>query len=248
MRPLTDLHCHLLPGIDDGAQTLEDTAALLDAAVDQGVSEIVFTPHFYPERNDVQTFLRERESALDRAVPLAEARGIRWRVGAEVRITPFLAELPLEALAFSGTRYLLLELDFDHEPFDVRGVILRLRGKGYTPILAHVERYPYVEQDPELLYAWVKAGALAQMNAGAILHDGKTKKRLEQYARHNLVHVLASDAHSMERRAPDLAEGYRALGADLAERLQENAQCIFAGEPIERRPPEHVKRRFGFWA
>lgn len=248
MNALTDLHCHLLPGIDDGAQTLDDTAALLDAAVEQGVSEFVFTPHFYPERTDVQTFLRERESALGRTAPLLEARGIRWRVGAEIRITPFLAELPLEELAFSGTRYLLLELDFDHEPFDVRGVILRLRDKGYTPILAHVERYPYVEQDPELLYEWVKVGALAQMNAGAILHDGKAKKRLEQYARRNLVHVLASDAHSMERRAPNLAEGYRALPADLAERLQENAQCIFAGEPIERRTPERAKRRFGLWA
>lgn len=248
MKPLTDLHCHLLPGIDDGAQTLDDTRRLLDAASEQGVSEIVFTPHFYPERTDVQTFLRAREAALQAAGPLLQTYDIRWRVGAEIRITPFLADLPLEALAFSATRYLLLELDFDHEPFDVHGLIRRLREKGYTPILAHVERYPYVERDPELLYAWVKAGALAQMNAGAILHDAGTKKRLEQYCRRGLVHVMASDAHSAAHRPQNLADGYRVLPAALAEQLQENARRIFAGEAPERPMPELPKRRFGLWA
>lgn len=244
---LTDLHCHLLPGIDDGAQTPAETEALLDAAAAQGVDEIVFTPHFYPERTDADTFLRARDAALARALPLLQARDIRWRVGAEIRITPILAELPLEALAFSGTRYLLLELDFDHEPFDVRGVILRLRDRGYTPILAHVERYPYVERSPELLFEWVRAGALAQMNAGAILRDPRTKKRLEQYARRDLVHVLASDAHSPEHRPQNLAAGHRALPAELSERLQENARRIFSDERVDRRP-ELPKRRFGLWS
>lgn len=247
MKPLTDLHCHLLPGIDDGAQTPEDTKALLDAAEAQGVSEIVFTPHFYPERMDVETFLRERERAVQIAAPLLADRDLRWRVGAEIRITPFLAELPLRELAFSGTHYLLLELVFEYEPFDVRGVISRLREAGYTPILAHVERYPYVEQAPELLYEWVKAGALAQMNAGAILHDAKTKKRLERYCRCGLVHVLASDAHSVEHRPQNLANGYQALPQDLAEQLQENARRIFEGEALESQRPERPKRRLRLW-
>ena len=248
MNPLTDLHCHLLPGIDDGAQTLDDTRALLDAAAEQGVDELVFTPHFYPERTDAQTFLRDRETARQEIAGLPEARGIRWRVGAEIRITPFLAELPLPELAFSGTRYLLLELDFDHEPFDVRGVIQRLRERDYTPILAHIERYPYVQEDPELLYEWVKAGALAQINAGALLHDAKTKKRLAQYCRRDLVHEIASDAHSAEHRPVNLAEGYRALPRDLAEKLRGNARRIFAGQALGQPAPAPPKRRFGLWA
>lgn len=247
MKPLTDLHCHLLPGIDDGAQTLQDTEALLDAAVEQGVSEIVFTPHFYPERMEAQTFLREREQALRRALPLVEARRIAYRVGAEIRITPFLAELPLEALAFSGTRYLLLELDFDHEPFDVRGVIQRLRERDYTPILAHIERYPYVQEDPELLYAWVKAGALAQVNAGPVLQDRRARHRIGQSVRSGLVHVMASDAHSAAHRPQNLAPAYQSLPDETAARLRENAARIFAGEPLAAGRPERPKRRFGRW-
>ena len=248
MKTLADLHCHLLPGLDDGAQRLEDTRRLLDSAAEQGVSEIVFTPHFYPEHMDASDFLGARERALEQTLPLLESRGIRYRVGAEIRITPFLAELPLRELAFSGTRYLLLELVFEYEPFDVRGVICRLREKGYTPILAHIERYPYVEQDPELLYEWVKAGALAQVNAGWLLHDGKAKRRLEQYCRRGLVHVIASDAHSVEHRPQNLADAYRTLSPELAEHLQNNAGEIFAGNELERRALERPKRRFGLWA
>ena len=245
MKPLADLHCHLLPGIDDGAQTLSDTELLLDAAVEQGVSGIVFTPHFYPERMSVQDFLRARERALRQTLPLAEARRIACRVGAEVRITPFLADMPLEELAFSGTRYLLLELDFDHEPFDVTGLIRRLREKDCTPILAHIERYPYVREDPELLYDWVRAGALAQVNAGAILRDRSVKRMAEQYCRSDLVHVIASDAHSAAHRPQNLAPAYRALPPETAERLRENAARIFAGESLGARRPERPRRRFG---
>lgn len=247
MKALTDLHCHLLPGIDDGAQTPGDTRRLLDANAEQGVSEIVFTPHFYPERTDVQDFARAREAALNEALPLLGERDVRWRVGAEVRITPFLAELPLETLAFSGTQYLLLELDFDHEPFDVRGVILRLRERGYTPILAHIERYPYVREDAELLYDWVRAGALVQMNAGAILRRRSLRKQLEQYDRLGLAHVIASDAHSVEHRPQQLAAAYETLPTELADRLRDNARRIFAGAPLDARRPERPKRRFGRW-
>ena len=248
MKTLTDLHCHILPGVDDGAQTLTDTQRLLDSAVEQGISEIVFTPHFYPEHMELHDFLRARETALCETAPLAQERGIRFRVGAEIRITPFLATLPLQDLAFSGTHYLLLELDFDHEPYDVLGLIKRLRGKGYTPIVAHIERYPYVQKDPELLYTWVKAGALAQVNAGWILHDRKAKKQFERFCRSDLVHVIASDAHSVESRPQNLAQAYSALPSDLSEMLCANARKIFAGDKFGDRRPERLKRRFGVWA
>ena len=247
MSTLCDLHCHMLPGIDDGAQTPEEARALLEASAGQGVSRLVFTPHFYPERMTAEEFLRDREAAVQTLRPYADALGIEFRVGAEIQITPFLAELPLEKFAFSGTRYLLLELLFWYEPFDVLGLIHRLREKGYTPILAHVERYPYVEEDPELLYRWVKAGALAQVNAGWLLHDDKAKKRIALYDRWNLVHVVASDAHSMETRPQNLERGYAALKPELAGKLQANARAIFDGKAPDCAAPVKPERRFGRW-
>lgn len=247
MNTFCDLHCHMLPGIDDGAQTLQESRALLEASAKQGVKELVFTPHFYPERMEADGFLHEREDAVRRIRPLAEELGIRFRVGAEVQITPFLAELPLQEFAFSGTRYLLLELLFAYEPYDVLGLIHRLREKGYTPILAHVERYPYVGENPELLYRWVKAGALAQVNAGWLLHDQKAKKRIALYDRWNLVHVMASDAHSMETRPQNLERGFAALNAELAEKLQANSRAIFEDRAPDCAPPVKPERRFGRW-
>ena len=96
MNTLCDLHCHMLPGIDDGAQTPEEARALLEASAGQGVSRLVFTPHFYPERMTAEEFLRDREAAVQTLRPYAEGLGIAFRVGAEIQITPFLAELPLE--------------------------------------------------------------------------------------------------------------------------------------------------------
>ncbi len=247
MSGLIDLHCHMLPGIDDGAQSLEDTQDLLRSSAEQGVKRIIFTPHFYPERMDLYTFLRNRERAVEQTAPLCEALGIEYRFGAEVQITPILARLPLRELAFSGTQYLLLELLFDYEPYDVLGLIGRLRDQGYTPILAHVERYPYVAENPELLYRWVKAGALAQVNAGWVLHDGKAKKRLELYDRHNLVHLISSDAHSIDARPQNLKRGYAALNADLAEKLLTNASAIFENKAPAFAPPVKPERRFGRW-
>ena len=83
--------------------------------------------------------------------------------------------------------------------------------QGYTPILAHVERYPYVTEDPTLLYRWVAAGALAQVNAAGLIRGGHTAKLLHKYLHWNLVHLLATDAHHPERRPVNLRAGYEAL-------------------------------------
>ena len=247
MTPLADLHCHLLPGIDDGAKTIQDTRGLLESSARQGIQEIVFTPHYYPERMDLNQFLKNRNRALQQIRPIAEELEIRFRVGAEIHFTPVLAELPLQALSYSGTRYLLLELYSAYEPLDVLGLIERLHEKGYTPILAHIERYPYVNGHPELLYQWVKAGALAQMNAGWILNNRTARKQAEKYVRWNLVHVIASDAHNAHTRPQNLADAYQRLSPEVSETLSQNAARIFAGETPHFPEPKRPERRFGHW-
>ena len=115
----------------------------------------------------------------------------------------------------------------------------------YWPIIAHVERYPYVAQDPTLLYRWVRAGALVQMNAGYVLRGGR--RRALQYAQWGLVHLLASDTHHPEYRPPNLSEGYDSLPDALAEQLMKNAEAVFSDRLIKRPEPICPERHWGKW-
>lgn len=248
---LTDLHCHILPGIDDGARTCADARALLEQSARGGVKRFVFTPHFYPQRMAVEDFLRGRAAAYDALrAELRDDEGfsaLPARLGAEVAYMPFLERLPLEQLAFSGTGYFLLELDFYYLLPGVEDAIRAARERGLTPILAHVERYPYVEADPTLLYSWVRAGALAQVNASFALHGAQGRKRLLQYADWGLVHFMASDAHDVERRPARLAEGYAKLPDALAAQLQQNADAVFDGAAVAPPPPSRPVKRWNGW-
>lgn len=250
MNGLIDIHCHILPMMDDGAKTPDDALALLRAQrSEQGVSKLVFTPHFYPERESASAFLERRSKAMNEMEKLLpeSGTGIETHVGAEVYYTPILHQMPLDQLCFSGTRYLLLELHPLCEPLDVEGTITRLRDRDYVPILAHIERFPYIEADPSLLQRWVKAGALTQINAGAVMHSKQTLKRLEQYYKRNLVHLMASDTHSISRRPPNLSQGYSCLPREMAETLRSNAQSVFADQEICASEPQKRIRRFSFW-
>ena len=242
-----DLHCHILPGMDDGARNAAVSRALLERERADGVKGVVFTPHFYAERESAERFLRRREAAAQAAAPLCETVGMRWRVGAEVAYTPFLADMEPERFAFSGTPYLLLELPFLFEPPDVEGLIARLVSGGLTPILAHIERYSYIAEDPARLYRWVRSGALAQVNASWLLESRQSVRCVRQLDRWGLVHLAASDTHSEHRRPPELAAGLGCLPDALADRLRRNAAAVFAGEPLSLPEPTEPVQRFGRW-
>lgn len=240
-----DLHCHILPGVDDGAETLSDTRKLLAAERKSGVERFVFTPHFYPAHDAPEAFLARRAEAAAQLRALPEAEGIEFRLGAEIAFTPFFERLPLRRLAFGDSRYFLVELDTRYARPGVDEAIDWAVSEGFTPILAHVERYPYVAQDPTLLYRWVKAGALVQMNAGYVLRGGR--RRALQYAKWGMLHLLASDAHHPEYRPPNLSEGYDSLPGALAEQLISYAEAVFFDRPINCPEPIRPERHWGKW-
>lgn len=227
-----DTHCHILPGIDDGASGIEESRQLLEASVAQGVRRFCFTPHFYPDKMDFHTFYRNRREAAAKIDPITKELGVEYILGAEVAYTPAIMKLPVERLTYGKTNYMLLELSFRFEPLDVEGGIRRLRAAGIIPVLAHVERYPYVTEDPELLKRWVAAGALAQVNAPGVLGDGRTKKQIQKYIHGGLAHVMGSDTHSIRRRPPRLGDGLAALSGHDRQYLHENAVHIFRGEDM----------------
>ncbi len=228
---LTDLHCHILPGIDDGAQDEKVSEALLEEERQDGVTQILFTPHFYADFMDLETFLAERQRAWDRIAPLCGDRRIRTALGAEVRICEPLLDVDLARLRLGGTHYLLLEWPFDGTyPLYGEDIVRDLLRKGIRPIFAHIERYEHFFYDEDNLEYFMDNGCLFQVNAEAFLHRG-TRRRAVELAARGRIHVIATDAHNMESRPPLLARALEDLAAHtdygLTDLLLQNADDIY---------------------
>ena len=144
---LVDLHCHILPGIDDGAKNLDVSMSLIQKEMEDGVVGIVFTPHFHYERITLDAFVQQRKMAYRSVVAqLAERKlPLAVKLGAEVYFTTALASLDLSKLAFAGSRYILIEFPTSIHPGGIEDTLFAVQNRGYTPILAHVERYRCLE-------------------------------------------------------------------------------------------------------
>lgn len=254
--PLTDIHCHLLPGIDDGARNIEISLQLLEAEYNSGVRQIVFTTHFDCEKTDLDLFLDKRKRAFDSVLETIKREHPEWDdlqlgLGAEVKYSPNLPELPLEQLCLGQTRFLLLELPFHMFPAYFESTIRQIIMSGITPILAHIERYSYVLSDPPVLCDWIDEGVLMQMNAETFLQKDKDTKLCLNLVKWNLVHVIASDAHSLHRRPVNLKEGLAVieekLGNQIKETLIQNSNHIFMDEDPEESEMYCPRKIFGRW-
>ena len=234
---LVDLHCHILPGIDDGAKNLDVSMSLIQKEMEDGVVGIVFTPHFHYERITLDAFVQQRKMAYRSVVAqLAERKlPLAVKLGAEVYFTTALASLDLSKLAFAGSRYILIEFPTSIHPGGIEDTLFAVQNRGYTPILAHVERYPYVTEDPTLLYRWVSSGALAQINASGLVRSGHTAKWL-----HKLL-------DSVTTRPPNLKDGMAQISSSTAKLLQKNAIDVYLNKEISIKEPIEPKFRFGRW-
>ncbi len=234
--PITDLHCHILPGIDDGAKDAEMSKHLLSEQSQQGVTQIMFTPHFYPNRMELEDFIRRRSASALQVIDLCNQFNLAGALGAEVHMAPQLAEMNLRKLALADTSYILLEWPFVGFPLWGDSVIDSALHQGLTPIFAHIERYDYLFYDTDLLDRYAEQGVLFQMNADTIL-SGEDKKQALHLIKNGYVHVLASDAHNMDARPPHLEAAFsvieKKLNRKIANRLKENSDAIFKGMGIE---------------
>lgn len=250
---MTDLHSHILPGIDDGAQTVEDSLALLREQLAQGVNQIALTPHFNAERITVDEFVQRRAEAfaiLEKAVK-AEGLPVTLKLGAEVFFSSNLLELDLEPLLLQDTPYLLVEFSPTFYPTWAKDIFYKLGLQGITPLLAHVERYPYMLSDPTRLFDLVNAGAVTQINASSVLRNGSRQAMIQKFLRWNLVHVLSTDTHSMDKRPPQLASAMQKIeswqGKDAVRYLQRNGADVFQGFEPQLQDATKPKKFFGRW-
>lgn len=235
MRLSYDLHNHILPGVDDGAKNSEESLTLIRALSRQGIKNICLTPHFYTHKESMDEFLRRRRIAAESFLPLVP-EDIRVKLGAEVYITKYLfaEEKDLMPLCIEGTNYMLTEFPYTSRFRDGSMRLLnRLRDIGINPVLPHVERYPNLMKDTDLLEELIYMGVIIQSNAVSFT-DVRFRRKLLKLLRNGYIQVLSSDAHSMERNSPTaiseaLAVIMKKCGGEVISSLERNAVEVFEG-------------------
>jgi len=201
---VVDIHCHILPGLDDGAPDMPTSVAMARLATVAGISTVIGTPHWIEDEHEtdpvvVRQTARDLQAELNsRAIPLAVLPGN------EAFICPDLPDRVKKGdvltLADRGT-HLLLELPYEDLPTYVDDVIFKLQLQGLTPVLAHVERYAYVRSDWHVLDRWVQRGCLAQVNASS-LDRARGDDLAQDLMDRGLVACTATDAHNVTLRVP----------------------------------------------
>ncbi len=238
MMGITDVHTHILPAVDDGARDLQMACQMLTAEKCNGVDRVILTPHFYPQEEEASVFLQRRDEALTqlRAANLPEKMPeIRW--GAEVRYCEFLGEMDVKPLTMAEGRYLLLELPGGNQPRRLTQTVDQLLSQDIIPVLAHIERCIYFRDTPKLLTDLIHMGALAQVSAHAVF-DKRDKRFAMACLENGLAHIVASDAHNMDSRLPNLAQTMEKLPKDQVEAAEYFARCLWDNEPA---PPFSVQ-------
>lgn len=222
-----DIHTHILPGIDDGASTAEESVMLLESLYGQGVTDVVLTPHFHLSEEDVQNFLDRRNTSytvlLDKIKENGVIQNVKLHLGAEVRYDPNLVYTDIYKLCIENTSYLLLELTKNY-PFNFEKTIQWMLSQGVTPILAHIERFNYLINDRKLMEKLLREGAVFQCNAAALL-NGAQKGTIKRLVKKGYVQLIASDTHSSKFRPPVLAQAYDKL-KKYSETLKSNSARV----------------------
>jgi len=228
---MTDLHTHILPGLDDGAKTVEESLRMLRIEREQGVDTVVLTPHFYRDRENPKRFLqRRREAVIALGSRILELPGEeRSRLpelflGAEAAWWPTMAEWDeLPELCIGETQNLLLELPAAPWNDRLLGQLHEFYGRtGITPVIAHLERYLKLQR-PEHIEEILSLGFPVQIGADALLRP-LSRGRALKLLRQGQARIVASDCHNCERRRPNLAQAMEVvrsrLGAAEAERIR----------------------------
>ena len=249
---MIDLHCHILPGVDDGAATLDDAVAMARVAASDGILAAVATPHgaewaycgsAEETKNrvqDVQAALAQANVALD-LLPGLEAH-LRPEMGA--------ACTRGEIYTLNSSRYLLVEFPLQALPVYADQALFNLQLRGIVPIIAHPERNQAIVAGPELLWRMVEKGMLTQITAGSLVGEfgAKTREVAELLVRHRMAHIIASDSHSAMWRAPRLSAAVERASdligpRDAEAMVVDIPRAIVNDEIVDVPPPLPLEKR-----
>jgi protein-tyrosine phosphatase len=248
---MIDIHCHILPGVDDGPNDTKGSIAMARAAVAEGISTIIATPHFNGKYENTKEIILEKvkqlnEVLIEEKIPLTILPGQEPRIYGEI-LEDYEHDRIL-TLNDSG-KYLFIELASNHVPRYTERLMYDIQMREITPIIVHPERNQEIIENPDILFNLVEKGALTQVTASSLTGDfgKKIKKFSFQLIESNLTHFIASDAHNVESRKFRMNQAYgdvdKQFGMQTVYMFQENAELLVNGDSVYKNAPEKIKKR-----
>jgi len=252
---MIDLHCHILPGLDDGSRSTEQSVEMARIAAGEGIHQIVATPHLFRENATHLESIPGKLEALNRVLE-EEAVGVRLFPGAEVHVSHNLIDeirRHRERLVINGGSYMIVEFPEEHVFAGVKDLFFSLMSEGITPIIAHPERNAAFSRSPGLLYDLVRMGALCQLNSGSFtgIYGERSEEAAFSLLGLRLVHFVASDGHGVRSVPPRLAAAVEivadVIGPQEAQALVvDNPRAVLDGSDLPYLPEPlepHRKQR-----
>ncbi len=228
---MLDIHSHILPAVDDGAQNTEESLAILKAMYKQGIHNVVATPHFYPHRDSLEDFENRRSNAFTILKSIKETEIPNIYLGCEILYYSGISRVSaLKNFTLNGSEYILLELNPYLLNKTLFGEILYIiYERNLIPIIAHIERYYKARGYKDLLRFVKENKILTQLNATSFLSK-KYEKTLDTLFRNGIPTFIATDSHSMEMRPPLLKHAFKIIeneyGTEVKQKLLKNADNL----------------------
>lgn len=243
---MIDFHSHILPNIDDGSRSMEESINLIREATEAGFAGIISTSHYLQDYYECDEQERRKllEDIDDEASKLSNNIGMQMpklHLGSEIYITTDMINLLEEkkASTINNTKYVLFELPMNSRPLFVKDVVYKLIEDGYRPIIAHPERYSYVKEDIGFVKELKDMGALFQSNYGSIIgmYGNSAKKTVKKLLKENLISFLGSDVHKTGQIYPKIPKILKKLNrwipSDMVQNLTTfNAQKVLENQEI----------------
>ncbi|MDD4688950.1 MAG: histidinol-phosphatase [Eubacteriales bacterium] len=230
---LYDFHSHILPSVDDGSDSVEQSLKMLDILRDSGVDTVVATPHFYYSKIALDNFLTARDEAYDKLKEAMEGKEYpRILKGAEVLLTTDIPNMKdLESLCIENTSYILIELPYSYWSDWVYRALNDISLRGLKPIIAHIDRY--TDASDRCIQRIFYLNCIIQLNVDS-LTKLKTRRRALKYIKRGEIHILGSDTHDDLHRPPKFIEAMEILkkkfGTDIETMFEGNSLFVLNDE------------------
>ncbi|QAS53442.1 tyrosine-protein phosphatase [Halobacillus litoralis] len=250
---MIDIHSHILPGIDDGAQTIEDSIVMARAAVEDGIHTIIATPHhqngrYINGKQEILPLVEDLNNHLENHnIPLTVLPGQESRIHGEM--IEGLHENEVLTLNANENGYVFVEFPSNHVPRYAKQMLFDIQVDGYQPIIVHPERNTQLIQESNLLLEMVEKGTYTQVTAASVTgrFGKKIKKFTHQLIESNLTHLIASDAHNTTSRGFCLSEAFeevdKEFGPEIVDLFLENSEAVVSGAALISDQPQPIKRK-----
>ena len=253
---MIDIHCHILDGVDDGVENKKHAIDTLDLAEKAGFTDVILTPHYikgYYDNN--KDFISKKIKELKTEVYNSNIL-VNLHQGNEIYVSEDMPQLLSTSVCstLANSKYVLFELPMNNKMINDLNLIMNLKQEGYIPVLAHPERYCYVQENINLICDYVRAGAIIQSNFGSIVgvYGRDAKKTVERLLENDMVHILATDTHKealiYKNIDKIIKETSRYVTKEQIKRLTyDNPKCIIQDERFEKIDPKKIDDRKKFF-